>query len=86
VRQLTIRLDDQAERAVRRLARSEGMSLSAAVLRLVRKSVGLGAPAEQADVVGDSLDDLIGAWSRADERVFLAATAAFEKVDESLWR
>ena len=39
-----------------------------------------------ANVVGDSLDPLIGSWSDAEEKEFLKRVDALERIDESLWR
>jgi hypothetical protein len=45
-----------------------------------------GVSLNQADVVGDSLDDLIGSWSKAEESEFLQAIIGLEEIDPSLWR
>jgi len=37
-------------------------------------------------VVGESLDALIGAWSKNEEKAFLKTVAAFDKVDPAFWR
>lgn len=39
---------------------------------------------EQAPVIGNSLDHLIGRWSAQDEREFLQAIEVFEQVDDSI--
>ena len=39
---------------------------------------------EEAPVIGNSLDHLIGRWSAQDEQDFLKAIEVFEQVDESL--
>ena len=61
--QLTIRgFDDELTDRIRQLARREGISLNRAVLRLLRRGAGLGERDDKPDVVGDSLDHLIGTW------------------------
>jgi len=85
--QLTVRgFDKELERRLRELARREGLSLNRAALRLLRKGAGLDSPRERADVVGDALDHLVGAWSEAEAREFQTAVEAFEEVDAELWR
>ena len=42
-------------------------------------------PAAELSVVGDSLDHLIGSWSREEAAEFLKAVEVFEEIDESLW-
>ena len=83
--QLTIRgFDEDLERAIRRLAEQEGISLNKAVMRLLRRGAGLGdGPA--ADVVGSSLDQLAGTWTDDDARDFEDVQRDFERVDPELW-
>ena len=62
--QLTIRgLDDDLSASVRRLAKREGISLNQAALRLLRKGAGLADRSRGSDLVGSSLDHLIGRWT-----------------------
>ncbi len=85
--QLTIRgFDKRLDRRIRELARREGLSLNRAVLRLLRRGAGLedGAPSSQ--IVGSSLDDLIGTWSDEEAREFNEAVADLETIDEAMWR
>ena len=65
--QLTLRGFDAAllER-IRRIANQEGISLNQAVLRLLRRGAGIGAPQGGQPVVGASLDHLIGTWTPAE--------------------
>ncbi len=83
--QLTIRgFDMELERHLRRVAGSLGLSLNKAALYLMRKGAGLDGDSP-ADVVGDSVDHLIGTWTTEDEAEFRAATRDFERIDEDLW-
>jgi hypothetical protein len=87
VRQLTIRgFDPELQRRIRELARQEGISLNQAVLRLLRKGAGVGVAAGERDVVGSSLDYLIGTWTEAEAEEVMEAVADFEQVDEDLWQ
>jgi len=87
VDQLTLRgLDKEIERRIKELARRRGVSLNRAALELLRQGAGLGAPAARTNLVGDSLDHLIGSWSEDDARKVQQAVAALEKIDPGLWR
>ena len=84
--QLTIRgFDANLHAELIKLARSRGISLNKAALLLLRKGAGLAEPSERADVVGDSLDHLIGTWSKREEQAILKAVESFEGIDEALW-
>ena len=63
---------------MRHLADREGLSLNQAVLRLLRKGAGLGVSKDKEDVIGTSLDYLIGTWSEEEAREVMAAVADFE--------
>jgi plasmid stability protein len=87
MKQLTIRgFDEELERRLRGVARREGVSLNRAALILLRRGAGLRSPSEGPDVVGDSLDQLIGSWRAEEAREFDEAVSVFEAVDEELWR
>lgn len=83
--QLTIRYDDDLAEEIETLAVREGISRNKAVARLLRKGAGLDEVAEERDVIGDSLDWLIGTWSEEQAEEFEGAVADFEKIDEDLW-
>jgi len=85
--QLTIRgFDEELDKRIRELARKEGISLNRAALRLMRRGAGLGKSARGQDVVGSTLDDLIGTWSDDQAREFMDAVDIFEQIDESMWK
>lgn len=85
MQQLTIRgLDPELEKYLRQLARNRDLSLNKAALLLMRHGAGLEQERRK-DVVGDSVDHLIGTWSERDEAEFKAATLAFEQIDDELW-
>lgn len=84
--QLTIRdADASLAHRLRRMAQLEGVSLNKVVLHLLRKGVGMADPQAPLDVVGNSLDHLIGTWTEAEEAEFLRAIELFEQIDEALW-
>lgn len=87
MKQLTVRgFDKELDRRLREVARSKGVSLNQAALLLLREGAGLEAPRRRANVVGDSLDTVIGSWSKDEEEVFLKAVAVFDKIDPAFWR
>ena len=78
--------DDELSRRIESLAQREGISLNRAVLRLLRKGAGLGEGASRANVVGSSLDHLIGTWDDQQAKEIERAVADFETIDESMWQ
>ena len=87
MKQLTVRgFDKDLERRLRDVAKTRGVSLNQAALILLREGAGLHAPQRRANMVGDSLDHLIGSWSEAEESEFLQAVSGLEEIEPSLWR
>ena len=85
--QLTIRgFDEELANRIRDLARREGISLNRAVLRLLRRGAGLGDGNRDADIVGDSLDHLIGTWTEEEAVEMGRALEDLSRVDEAKWR
>ena len=84
--QLTVRgFDEELSAGIQRLAKSEGISLNQAALRLLRKGAGLTEDASGVNTVGSSLDHLIGTWTQAEADEMDAALEQFEAIDEALW-
>ena len=87
MKQLSLRgFDDELERRIRETARREGISLNRAALLLLRKGAGVGAHGKQTSVVGDSLDHLIGSWSKEEARELLKNIQPLEQIDRSFWK
>ena len=85
--QLTVRgFDDELAERIRRLAKRDGTSLNQAAVKLLRKGACLADPAQGPDIVGGSLDHLIGSWSDDEAAELDAALEEFETIDESAWR
>ncbi|MCY3621610.1 MAG: hypothetical protein OXH68_07845 [Gammaproteobacteria bacterium] len=83
--QLTIRgFDDELVDYIRNLARREGISLNRAVMRLVRRGANLDEP--DADVVGSSLDHLMGTWTVEEADAIDLALQDFSRIDEAMWK
>lgn len=87
MKQLTVRgFDKDLVRRLRAVARAKGVSLNQAALILLREGAGLERRTRRANVVGDSLDHLIGSWSEAEEVEFLDAIRGLESIEAALWR
>ena len=87
MRQLTIRgFDDELSARIQRLAKREGISLNQAVLRLLRRGAGLSDSTAGADMIGTSLDHIIGSWTQAEADEIDGALREFEEIDEDVWR
>ena len=78
-------IDSELERCLRLLSAREGISLSQAALRLTRAGAGIEVSRGGRDVVGSSLDELIGTWSDEEAREFREAIGDLKRVDESDW-
>ncbi|GMU55534.1 MAG: hypothetical protein AMXMBFR33_46800 [Candidatus Xenobia bacterium] len=84
MKQLTIRLSEELEEAVREVARREGLSLNRAAIRLLRSGAGLSH--DQGNRVGDSLEHLKGDMTEYEEREILEAVSSLcESIDPSLF-
>ena len=84
--QLTIRgFDDELARRIRQLADQEGISLNRAVLRLLRRGAGLSPGKLGTDIVGSSLDHLIGTWTDEEAREMDHAIQDLSQIDRGMW-
>ena len=82
--QLTIRgFDDELASCIRQLASREGISLNRAVLRLLRRGANLEDGKGGTDVVGSSLDHLMGTWTHEEAAAIDCALADFSRIDEA---
>lgn len=86
--QLTVRgFDDALSASLSQLAEREGISLSKAALRLMRKGAGLTeSEIKPGKPIGHALDDLFGTWTQEEADEFDAAVAVFETIDEDMWK
>jgi hypothetical protein len=84
--QLTLRgFDKKLRQKIEELARRKNLSLNKAALELMRKGAGLEERLPSPHIVGNSLDDFIGSWSKSREQELLEAVVRFEGIDESFW-
>ena len=67
------------------LASRQGISLNRAVLRLLRRGVGLRERNSSADTVGASLDHLIGTWTDEEAAEMNRALEELSHIDETVW-
>jgi hypothetical protein len=89
VTQLTVRgFEPRLERALKELAEREGISLSQAAVKLMRRGAGIerATRIERATPADESLDWLCGRWSDDEARAFDEAVSVFEAVDQEHWR
>ena len=85
--QLTIRgFDDELTGRIRQLARREGISLNRAVLKLLRRGAGLGEHDARPEVVGDSLDHLIGTWTADEADEMNRVLEDLSRIDDEMWK
>lgn len=82
---MTIRgLDDMTMKALKDKAKQEGSSINAALLKILRKE--LGVEKKRHTVVYHDLDHLAGTWDRKDFAEFRKNVEDFEKIDEKMWK
>jgi len=82
---MTLRgIDDRIAEALKEKATSEGISVNALTLKLLRETLGIEK--KKRGVTYNDLDHLAGTWSEQDAVEFEQVTAVFEKVDEDMWK
>jgi plasmid stability protein len=82
---MTLRgIDEKTAEALKERAKSEGTSVNAVTLRILRESLGLDK--RKRNVIYNDLDHLAGTWTREEAAEFERNTAVFEKVDEEIWK
>jgi plasmid stability protein len=85
MRAMTIRgLDEITIKALKEKAKREGSSINAAVLKILRKE--LGVEKRKRTIVYTDLDHLAGTWDVKNYREFQRNAEDFENIDESMWK
>jgi hypothetical protein len=74
--------DPELEKEIREIARKQGISLNRAAICLLRKGAGLAESDKTKDVVGNSLDHLIGEWSEKESEQLGIKAIAEERTAE----
>ena len=84
--QITLRsLDPRLAEEIRKVAREEGISLNKATLKLLRRGAGL-QERRTPNVVGHSLDHLVGTWDETEAKRFRSSIRSCERIDRLLWK
>ena len=87
MKQLTVRLfEPELQRRIEQLAEREHLSLNQAVLKLLRRSVGLGPDSSEKIPIGEDIDRFAGTWTAAEAQEFDEAIEVFERIDEEFWK
>lgn len=82
---MTIRgLDDITIKALKEKAKQEGTSINAALVKILRKELGIEKKKHTA--VYHDLDHLAGTWDKKDFAEFQKNVEDFEKIDEKMWK
>ncbi len=85
--QITLRgISRELSEALTRLAKSEGVSLNKAALKLLCRGAGLVKEPPSKTVIGSDLDHLFGVWKPAEAETFLASIKSCEQIDEAFWK
>lgn len=87
MKQLTIRVTEpEVRRRIEELAEREHLSLNQAVLKLLRRAVGLGADALEEVEIGDDILRFSGRWSQQEANEFDDAVRIFDTIDDEFWK
>jgi len=82
MKQLTVRnIPAAIQTKLRSLAERSGLSLNQTVIQLLETATGGKPEARRRDLSG-----ITGTWDDQETEAFDRATAAFESVDEEVWR
>jgi plasmid stability protein len=82
---MTLRgMDEGMTRALKDRAQKENTSVNSVMLKILKESLGLDK--KKRSVLYNDLEHLAGTWSAQDAAEFENATAAFEAVDEDIWK
>jgi hypothetical protein len=82
MRQLTIRgVTDDLARALEQARKQRGSSLNQTVLELLRQGLGLSS-----NRFDNGLSKLAGTWTKKEFHDFEKNVAAFNQVDEEIWK
>ncbi len=78
-------ISEEVKKGLKIEAHRRNQSVNALLLSLINKGIGLENKRSFREKHHD-LDGLAGTWSSDDVAEFDAATASFNKIDDSLWR
>jgi hypothetical protein len=87
MKQITLRsIPDNVKKTVKQEAERKGVSLNKAIISLLERAVGGGAPEKKKKALYHDLDHLAGLWSREEAAVFDKSLKNQRKVDSELWK
>ncbi len=78
-------LDPQLSERLKAEAERRGVSVNALVMEFVKAGLGFSGARPRRPVYTD-LDHLAGTWTAQQAEEFLRAQAAFEQIDEEIWK
>lgn len=82
---ITIRgIDDITAKRLKDLAKKEGLSINALVLKILRQA--LGVEKKKRAIIYTDLDELAGTWTEEEYQAFLKNIEPFEQIDEEMWK
>lgn len=82
---MTLRgVDDSLMQILKEMAKTQGISLNALAVRLIREASGFDK--RKRTTTYHDLDNLAGTWTVEDEQQFYAVTKDFEAIDTDLWK
>jgi hypothetical protein len=83
--QITLRgVDPALARRIRQVAQEEGLSLSKAALRILRRGAGIAKEGPR-QRIGHQLDAFFGTWNAQEARQLLESIESYEQVDDAFW-
>jgi len=84
---ITIRnLPPEVAKAIRELARQEGLSLNRTVARLLARATGHGEDKPSGRVIHHDLDRFFGVWSREQAEEFDEALREQREIEPEMWK
>ncbi len=82
---MTIRgIDDEVAKLLKDQANSEGISVNALLLKMVKESLGIEK--KRRTKIYHDLDHLAGTWNEKDLKEFQKNVEYLEKVDKKIWK
>jgi len=82
---MTIRgIDDEVAKLLKERAKTEGISVNALLLKMVKESLGIEK--RRRIKIYHDLDHLAGTWSEKDLKEFQKNVEDLERIDEEIWR
>lgn len=85
MKQLSVRgFDPELAETLRTMAEENGISLSQAAIRLMKKGAGLGEGGRER--IGSALDRFIGTMDDKEVAEFESSIRPCEEIDEEFWR